>query len=190
MKKLIVLFIISTFTINFSIAQKTRASPKETTNGKINQSDLTITYGAPYVKGRVIWGELVPFDKIWRAGANEATTFEFSKDVDIENQKLPAGKYSFFLIPNKEKCTIIFNNDFNQWGAYKYDIDKDQLNVDIKLRSSQKKMNAKINLSKKSSNAIVELNHPAYGVSPGQACVFYKKNKLGFKVLGGGWIKK
>ncbi|MBF91262.1 MAG: tRNA 2-thiouridine(34) synthase MnmA [Rickettsiales bacterium] len=64
------------------------------------------------------------------------------------------------------------------------DIDKDQLNVDIKLRSSQKKMNAKINLSKKSSNAIVELNHPAYGVSPGQACVFYKKNKL----LGGGWI--
>lgn len=132
MKKLIVLFIISTFTINFSIAQKTRASPKETTNGKINQSDLTITYGAPYVKGRVIWGELVPFDKIWRAGANEATTFEFSKDVDIENQKLPAGKYSFFLIPNKEKCTIIFNNDFNQWGAYKYDIDKDQLRLDVK----------------------------------------------------------
>lgn len=132
MKKLIVLFIISTFTINFSIAQKTRASPKETTTGKINQSDLTITYGAPYVKGRVIWGELVPFDKIWRAGANEATTFEFSKDVDIENQKLPAGKYSFFLIPNKEKCTIIFNNDFNQWGAYKYDIDKDQLRLDVK----------------------------------------------------------
>lgn len=132
MKKLIVLFIISTCTINFSIAQKTRASPKETTNGKINQSDLTITYGAPYVKGRVIWGELVPFDKIWRAGANEATTFEFSKDVDIENQKLPAGKYSFFLIPNKEKCTIIFNNDFNQWGAYKYDIDKDQLRLDVK----------------------------------------------------------
>ena len=132
MKKLIVLFVISTFTINFSIAQKTRASPKETTNGKINQSDLTITYGAPYVKGRVIWGELVPFDKIWRAGANEATTFEFSKDVDIENQKLPAGKYSFFLIPNKEKCTIIFNNDFNQWGAYKYDIDKDQLRLDVK----------------------------------------------------------
>lgn len=132
MKKLIVLFIISTCTINFSIAQKTRASPKETTTGKINQSDLTITYGAPYVKGRVIWGELVPFDKIWRAGANEATTFEFSKDVDIENQKLPAGKYSFFLIPNKEKCTIIFNNDFNQWGAYKYDIDKDQLRLDVK----------------------------------------------------------
>ena len=132
MKKLIVLFIISTFTTNFSIAQKTRASPKETTNGKINQSDVTITYGAPYVKGRVIWGELVPFDKIWRAGANEATTFEFSKDVDIENQKLPAGKYSFFLIPNKEKCTIIFNNEFQQWGAYRYDIDKDQLRLDVK----------------------------------------------------------
>ena len=132
MKKLIALFIISTFSINFSIAQKTRASPKEITNGKINQSDVTITYGAPSAKGRVIWGELVPFDKIWRAGANEATTFEFSKDVEIENKKLPAGKYSFFVIPNKEKCTIIFNNDSKQWGAYKYDVDKDQLRVDVK----------------------------------------------------------
>ena len=132
MKKLIALFLISTFTLNFTLAQKNRASPKESTKGKIDQLDVTIVYGSPSVKGRVIWGELVPFDKIWRAGANEATTFEFSKDVEIENKKLPAGKYSFFVIPNMEKSTLIFNNDANQWGAYKYNIDKDQLRVDVK----------------------------------------------------------
>lgn len=132
MKKLIALFLISTFTLNFTLAQKNRASPKESTKGKIDQLDVTIVYGSPSVKGRVIWGELVPFDKIWRAGANEATTFEFSKDVEIENKKLPAGKYSFFIIPNMEKSTLIFNNDANQWGAYKYNIDKDQLRVDVK----------------------------------------------------------
>jgi len=131
-KKLIALFLISTFTLNFTLAQKNRASPKESTKGKIDQLDVTIVYGSPSVKGRVIWGELVPFDKIWRAGANEATTFEFSKDVEIENKKLPAGKYSFFVIPNMEKSTLIFNNDANQWGAYKYNIDKDQLRVDVK----------------------------------------------------------
>lgn len=132
MKKLIALFLISTFTLNFTLAQKNRASPKESTKGKIDQLDVTIVYGSPSVKGRVIWGELVPFDKIWRAGANEATTFEFSKDVEIENKKLPAGKYSFFIIPNVEKSTLIFNNDANQWGAYNYNIDKDQLRVDVK----------------------------------------------------------
>ena len=132
MKKLIALFLISTFTLNFTLAQKNRASPKESTKGKIDQLDVTIVYGSPAVKGRVIWGELVPFDKIWRAGANEATTFEFSKDVEIENKKLPAGKYSFFIIPNMEKSTLIFNNDANQWGAYNYNIDKDQLRVDVK----------------------------------------------------------
>jgi len=131
-KKLIALFLISTFTLNFTLAQKNRASPKESTKGKIDQLDVTIVYGSPSVKGRVIWGELVPFDKIWRAGANEATTFEFSKDVEIENKKLPAGKYSFFIIPNMEKSTLIFNNDANQWGAYKYHTDKDQLRVDVK----------------------------------------------------------
>ena len=78
-----------------------------------------------------------------------------------------------------EKYKIYLNNIH-----FISDINKNRLNVDIKLRSSQEKMNAKINLSKESSNAVVELNHPAYGVSPGQACVFYKKDKL----LGGGWI--
>ena len=132
MKKLILLFLIPILTINFSIAQKKRVSPREIVSGQINQVNIKIDYGSPSVKNRKIWGGLVPFNQIWRAGANESTTFEFDNDVIIENEKIPAGKYSFFVIPNKEKCTIIFNNDSKQWGAYKYDVDKDQLRVDIK----------------------------------------------------------
>jgi hypothetical protein len=132
MKKYILLILISVLTINFSFAQKERASPKESISGKINLVAITIKYGAPSVKGREIWGGLVPFDKIWRAGANEATTFEFEQELLVENLKLPAGKYSFFIIPNEKNCTIIFNKVFDQWGAYKYNIEKDQLRVNVK----------------------------------------------------------
>jgi hypothetical protein len=84
------------------------------------------------VKGRVIWGELVPFNKVWRAGANEATTIETDKDLTIEGQKLPAGKYSFFVIPNEKECVLIFNKEFKQWGAFKYNETEDQLRVTVK----------------------------------------------------------
>ena len=132
MKKILGLLTIFAFSIGFSFSQKKRVSPKETTTGEINGVEVIINYCAPSVKGRKIWGELVPYDKIWRAGANEATTIEFGKDISIQNNKLPAGKYSFFVIPNKEKCTLIFNNDFKQWGSYNYSMDKDQLRIDVR----------------------------------------------------------
>ena len=132
MKKILGLLTVFAFSIVFSFSQKKRVSPKETTTGEINGVEVSINYCAPSVKGRKIWGELVPYDKIWRAGANEATTIEFGKDISIQNNKLPAGKYSFFVIPNKEKCTLIFNNDFKQWGSYNYSMDKDQLRIDVR----------------------------------------------------------
>ena len=132
MKKILGLLTVFAFSIGFSFSQKKRVSPKETTTGEINGVEVSIDYCAPSVKGRKIWGELVPYDKIWRAGANEATTMEFGKDISIQNNKLPAGKYSFFVIPNKEKCTLIFNNDFKQWGSYNYSMDKDQLRIDVR----------------------------------------------------------
>ena len=132
MKKILGLLTVFAFSIGFSFSQKKRVSPKETTIGEINGVEVSIDYCAPSVKGRKIWGELVPYDKIWRAGANEATTIEFGKDISIQNNKLPAGKYSFFVIPNKEKCTLIFNNDFKQWGSYNYSMDKDQLRIDVR----------------------------------------------------------
>lgn len=93
-----------------------RQSPKMTATGKIGEANVTITYGSPSVKGRKIWGELVPYGKVWRAGANEATVFETDRDVKIAGKDLKKGKYSIYTIPNESEWQIIFNSEFGQWG--------------------------------------------------------------------------
>lgn len=110
------------------------ASPAEVAKGNINGANISINYSSPSVKGRAIWGELVPFNKVWRAGANDATTFETDKELTVEGSKLPAGKYSFFVIPNEKECVIIFNKEAKQWGAYKYKDNEDQLRVTVKQK--------------------------------------------------------
>ena len=113
-------------------AQLPQKSPKASIAYTIGLTEVSIHYSSPAVKGREIWGELEPYDKVWRAGANGATTIEFSTDVTLEGQKLPAGKYAFFLIPRAEgKWTAIFNSVTDQWGAYNYDESKDVLRVDV-----------------------------------------------------------
>lgn len=113
-------------------AQKKPASPAAVASGKINDATISINYSSPSVKGRVIWGELVPFNKIWRAGANAATTIETDKDLRIEGSKLPAGKYSFFVIPNEKECVLIFNKVAKMSGTSNYDEKEDQLRVTVK----------------------------------------------------------
>lgn len=98
----------------------------------IGTTKLTIEYHRPGVKGRQIWGGLVPYDAAWRMGANEATTLTVSDPVKVEGKDLPAGKYSFFAIPGKESWTLIINKDPEQWGAYGYDQAKDALRVSVK----------------------------------------------------------
>lgn len=126
-----------------------KASPSETVSGKINDATITINYSSPSVKGRKIWGELEPYGQVWRAGANEATTFETDKAIQVEGETLPAGKYSFFLIPEENGTwTAIFNKEPNQWGAFKYEESKDQLRVKVKtkaLAANQEKLVYKIN---------------------------------------------
>lgn len=97
----------------------------------IGTTDISIDYHRPGVKGRTIWGGLVPFDQPWRMGANEATTISFSKPVKVEGTEVPAGTYSFFAIPAKDKWTMVINKDPKQWGAYGYDQAKDQLRVQV-----------------------------------------------------------
>lgn len=109
--------------------EKKVVSPAETATGKINGATITINYGSPSVKGRAIWGDLVPYGKVWRAGANDATTFETDKEITVEGKKLPAGKYAFFVIPEKESATVVFNKEFKQWGAYKMDEKEEILRV-------------------------------------------------------------
>ena len=123
---LIALFLVTGTTI---IAQekKPKSPPMETVE-KVGDVEVTINYSSPSVKGREIYGELVPFDKLWRAGANEATTIKFSKAVNVSGEKLDAGTYSFFVLPKEDgKWEVIFNKEPKQWGTYKLDRDKDAL---------------------------------------------------------------
>jgi len=134
------LFLVATALIcspAFAQHTKPRVSPARSVSGTINKANITIAYSSPSVKGRKIWGGLVPFDSVWRAGANEATTFETDKAIKVAGKPLPAGKYGFFLVPRKTgPWTAIFNNVPNQWGAFHYDSTKDQLRVNVVPRRS------------------------------------------------------
>ena len=100
---------------------------------KQSESDqISIDYGSPYVKGRTIWGELVPYDKVWRAGANEATAITFKNDVQIKGSDVAAGTYALFIIPKAEgDWTVILNEAKDAWGAYSYKEKEDVLRFDV-----------------------------------------------------------
>jgi len=110
---------------------KPRESPKDSAMGMVGGASVKIVYGTPAVKGRAIWGELVPYGKVWRTGANEATQISFDKDVTVEGQKLAAGTYGFFTIPEKDQWTVIFNKTAKQWGAYDYKEADDALRIKV-----------------------------------------------------------
>ena len=114
-----------------------RPSQKASIMQRVGLTDMTITYSRPGVKGRKIWGALVPYDQVWRTGANEATTIAFSNDVMINGQKLAAGTYSLHTIPAQSgDWTLIFNSVADQWGSYSYDQTKDALRVKATPTSS------------------------------------------------------
>ena len=109
-----------------------RVSPKAVVSQVVGVTDVTINYCRPSVHGRAIWGSLVPFDKVWRTGANEATTITFSDDVTVQGTKLPAGTYGLFTIPGRDEWTVVFNKGAKQWGAYSYNAADDVLRVKVK----------------------------------------------------------
>src|SRR5438034_74617 len=102
---------------------------------RIALTDITINYHRPLVNGRKIWGALVPYGKVWRAGANENTTIEFSDPVSVEGQPLPKGTYGLHMIPNPDSWTVIFSKTNTGWGSYSYKQDEDALRVNVKPRS-------------------------------------------------------
>lgn len=129
---LALLFIVLTTVTVYSQSEEKRASPAETASGMIGDVNVEINYSSPAVKGRKIWGGLEPYDKVWRTGANEATTISFDKDVMIEGEELSAGKYALFTIPSESEWTVIFNKTADQWGAFDYDEAQDALRVKVK----------------------------------------------------------
>lgn len=136
LKIIALLFFTLSSTISFAQKNLPRLSPKSFVGQIIGYANITINYGSPGVKDRIIWGELVPFNKVWRTGANEATTIEFDSDLIIEENKVPAGKYSLFTIPNKDEWTIILNKVYEQWGNFKYDKNEDLIRFKVKPSSN------------------------------------------------------
>lgn len=108
-----------------------RPSPPASTTANVSGVNVTIDYSAPAVKGRTVWGDLIPYGKVDRTGANEATVFSVDKDVLINGQALPAGQYSLFTIPTETDWTVIFNKEAEQWGAYDYKESEDALRVTV-----------------------------------------------------------
>ena len=132
-------------------------SPKASVMQAVGLTDITIDYSSPGVKNRTIWGDVVPFDKIWRTGANSATKITFSKDVKIGGTAVPKGSYSIFTIPGKTSWTFILNkNETASTDEYKQDQDLLRLNVTPEACPMRERMgfsisdfnddNAKINL--------------------------------------------
>ncbi|HLP15017.1 MAG TPA: DUF2911 domain-containing protein [Bacteroidota bacterium] len=123
---------------------KPRQSPKASVMQRIGvATDITIQYGRPGVKGRKIWGDLVPYgmepgnkysnDKPfpWRGGANENTTIAFSKDVTIEGHPLPSGRYGMHFIPSQTTWVVIFSKNDSSWGSFKYNEAEDALRITV-----------------------------------------------------------
>ena len=116
-------------------AQSQRKSPHESTSGTIAGKKITVEYGRPYKKGRKIFGGLEPLGKVWRTGADEATTFTTEADLMVGEIHVPAGTYSLFTIPDDGKWTLVLNKTAKQWGAFEYDQGQDLGRTPMKVSS-------------------------------------------------------
>src|SRR5438874_13226179 len=107
------------------------------TKQRVGLTDITVTYHRPLVNGRKIWGALVPLGEVWRAGANENTTIEFSDAVSVEGQPLAKGTYGLHMIPTADTWTVIFSKMATAWGSYTYNQAEDALRVTVKPRPNE-----------------------------------------------------
>jgi tetratricopeptide (TPR) repeat protein len=109
-------------------------SPLGSINQKVGLSDLSVTYSRPSVKGRTIFGDLVPYGSMWRLGANASTKFKTSSDITIEGKDVPAGEYALYAIPNKDSWTMILHKNTSYWGTGgdKYSVEEDLARFEVK----------------------------------------------------------
>lgn len=117
----------------FSQVTYPRTSQRQKIEQTIGDTEVRIVYHRPNLKERKAFGDgeaIVPYGRVWRAGANEATIFEFTNDVKVNGKDLPKGKYSFYLIPNESSWTVIFNKSWEQWGT-QYDESKDAVRFEV-----------------------------------------------------------
>ncbi len=118
-------------------------SPRARVDQTVGITELSVEYSSPAVKGRKIWGELVPLDKVWRTGANQATKLTVSRDFKFGKTAVPAGSYGLFTIPGEKKWVAVLSADVNAWGSYTYDAAKDLARVELvpeKLAAPRERM--------------------------------------------------
>jgi hypothetical protein len=135
---------LSIAAVSFAVAvhaedkKKERASPHAEATATLAGKKITVSYGRPYMKGRAIFGGLVPWGAVWRTGADEATTFTTEADVVVGGLKVPKGEYSLFTIPTEKQWTLVLNKTAKQWGAFKYEEAQDLGRVPMTVASASK----------------------------------------------------
>ena len=148
MKKLL----LTTF-LAFSVAAYSQftlpaASPRQKVEQQFSMSKITVDYGRPGVKGRKIFGDLVPFGKVWRVGANSSTKITFEQSVNFGGKTVSAGTYGLFVIPTEKEWKVILNKDSQQWGAYTFDEKLNVVDVTVPIQK----------LAEKQEWFVIELN--------------------------------
>ena len=137
-------------------SEEQRPSPLEIKEGQISGKSISVHYGSPSVKGRTIWGDLVPYNVVWRTGANEATYIDIPQDILVEGKSLAAGKYSLFTIPKETgPWTVIFNSDWDlEHGHFQYDEKNDVLRVEV-MPTWEANTSEKLSIEIESSSLVI-----------------------------------
>ncbi|WP_121462038.1 DUF2911 domain-containing protein [Chryseobacterium defluvii] len=161
MKKFIITLCLSVSALSFAQDYSVpAASPRQKVEQQFSMSKVTIDYGRPGVKGRKIFGELVPYGQVWRAGANSSTKVTFGQSISFGGKIVPAGTYGLFIVPTEKEWKVILNKDFQQWGAYTYDPKQDVVDVTVpvnKLADKQEWFEITLNpIDENSANLVLK----------------------------------
>ena len=142
MKKSIFTFLLLNFSLLVFAQQYNipAVSPRQVVEQQFSITKISIDYGRPAVKGRVIFGDLVPFGEVWRAGANEATKITFGQEVLFGGQKVKKGTYALYIVPQEKEWKIILNKGVSNWGAYNYDAKDDVASTTVPVKMMNEKM--------------------------------------------------
>ena len=148
MKKLLLTTFLALSVAAYSQFTLPAASPRQKVEQQFSMSNITVDYGRPGVKGRKIFGDLVPFGKVWRAGANSSTKITFEQSVNFGGKTVSAGTYGLFVIPTEKEWKVILNKDSQQWGAYTFDEKLNVVDVTVPIQK----------LAEKQEWFVIELN--------------------------------
>ncbi len=148
MKKLLILAFVLAAASASAQLNLPQPSPKASVMYTVGLTEVSVVYSSPAVAGRDIWGKLVPYNEVWRTGANSATEISFSTDVMVAGQAVKAGKYALFTIPTADKWTVILNTNAGQWGSTNYKKELDVIRFEVspeKLTENKERLGFYIN---------------------------------------------